>query len=37
MGLDIKDFKAKEDVKEGAYYGNPEIVRESEKKRFRDP
>lgn len=38
MGLDIKEFKGKEDVKgTKAYVGNPDAIRDSEKKRFRDP
>lgn len=38
MGLDIKEFKGKDMVKgEKNYVGNPDAIRESEKKRFRDP
>ncbi|KRW98826.1 tRNA-binding arm [Pseudocohnilembus persalinus] len=38
MGLDIKEFKTQDMVKgENAYVGNPDIIRESEQKRFRDP
>lgn len=38
MGLDIKDFRGKDMVKgDKGYIGNPDIIKESEKKRFRDP
>lgn len=38
MGLDIKEFKDKSLVKgDKAYVGNPDIIRDSETKRFRDP